>query len=280
MDSQERHEIKQNDLEYFITHFGEYWQKYGMTTMIVILAFLVGVLGMRWWNSHAITAKEAAYAELAETDSPQIIQDVAARHDGVDHFSGYALLKAADNSYRSALGLMPNQSPAGAAAPAANDEERDRKLKDAATLYERVINLDQSKLQVLNARFGLAATYESLREFGKAAEQYGKIQADAGDSWPSLAEKAGKLAANLDTVAEPVTFPAPAPPKLGGDLPAGHPPLGPLGPLAPQGPPTPTRPTPLLPQLDPANLPNTGASKPLLPDTDKPADDAPKSDGK
>jgi len=263
MDSQEKQDhLKQSDIEYFLAHFGEYWQKYGLTTMIVILAFLVGVLGYRHLSTMSAVAREAAYAELAETDSPQIIQDVARRHDGVDGFAGYALLKAADNSVEQALGLLPNQGFSSAM----SDEERDRKLKDAASLYERVINLNESKLQTINAHFGLAAVYESLGDFGKAAEHYGEIQQLSGEDWPNLAERAGNFAANLGDVSTPVEFP-PAPlPKTEATDPTG----GVPSPLAPAGPPTPLKPetSPLLPGLDPSKLPQPSPDRLPIPGTD------------
>ena len=81
MDSQHRHELKENDLAQFLANFGQWWGKYGNYLLVIVLVISVTVLGRRWMNASATTANEAAWSDLAYSTSPDTYQLIAQTHD-------------------------------------------------------------------------------------------------------------------------------------------------------------------------------------------------------
>lgn len=216
MDSQERHDMKQNDLQEFLVNFREWWSKYGTILMLVILVALGGFVLARWYAGREARALEAAYSELdiaRGSGNPFALQEVAVRYEDVPGVAGMARLEAADLIVREVLGLLPRQTDA----PPLTEEEKKDQLEQAAQLYLRVIELDQSPLQVLNARLGLATVAETRGDFDAAREQYDRIQQQAGETWPALAHRAEQRMGDLGRIATPIEFPAPPdPPAIPG----------------------------------------------------------------
>ena len=205
MDSQHRHELQTNDLEEFITHFKEWWTKHGTNTLMGILIIVAVIFFMRWYSGREDRILNQAYGELAAAADPFAKTEVAGKYESIDGFASIARLQAADMLLRQAIGVMP--TPNSDDAPAG--EERTNMLNQAATLYERVTNSGATKLQVLNARFGLASVKESLGEFDAARDQYQKVQEEAGNDWPTLVAKAKRLEGDLAEIRRPVSFPEP-----------------------------------------------------------------------
>jgi hypothetical protein len=205
MDSQHRHELQTNDLAEFITHFKEWWTKHGTNTLLGILIVVAVIFFMRWYSGRETRILNEAYGELAAAADPFAKTEVAGKYESIDGFASTARLQAADMLLRQAIGVTP--SPNSEDAP--TGEERTNMLNQAATLYERVTTSGSTKLQVLNARFGLAAVKESLSDFDAARAQYQKIQEEAGADWPTLAAKAGRLEGDLAEIRRPVNFPEP-----------------------------------------------------------------------
>ncbi len=202
---QEHPSTHHDEVQEFLTSFKSLWDKWGNIVLTVILIALAAVLITRWLSGRAERIREAAYTELAETSTPTGKQEVAMRYDNVPGLAGKARLEAADILLNEAL------APADPADPAATPAPRKEKLEQAANLYKRVIEIDHSPLQVIYARFGLAAVHESLGNFDAAREQYDAIQKLAADDFEYLATQAKQHALTLADISEPVTFPAPPP---------------------------------------------------------------------
>ena len=73
MDTQHRHELKENDLAEFLENFGEWWNKHGTVAMLILLFLVGGFLGYRLLRARAIDQREAAWRDLANTTKPGIL---------------------------------------------------------------------------------------------------------------------------------------------------------------------------------------------------------------
>lgn len=202
-----KHDQK-GDVESFMDDIRRFWDKFGLTVLLIVLGVLIFLLLTRFVGGRQERAREEAYAALSAAESPFAMEDVADRYNHVPGFSGYALLQAADLRVREALGLiaLPGRDAR------ISEAQRQQGLEQAAELYQQVVEQNESSLQVLNARLGLASVYESLGQFDRAAEQYKKVQ-QAADQWPALAVRAESRLASLDEIQTPITFPPPKPPK-------------------------------------------------------------------
>jgi hypothetical protein len=235
MDSQERHELKQNDLQEFLSHFKEWWDKHGTTILLALIVVILGFYGWRWYSTKDVKARQAAWSAVQLAATPEGLQDAAALHADVRGAWGRAMLDAADALASQAnLGIEPSAAGQPGQEVTLTPEQRQRKRQLAADLYQRVI--DQAEgLFAINARFGLAAINESMGEFDKAAAQYGEIQRQAA-SWPNIIRQAERQSARLQTLRQPIEFraaPAPEPEAdaaIEGDAPAE--PEAPIGPPA------------------------------------------------
>lgn len=265
MDSQHRHELKENDLEEFLKHSGDAWKKYGTQLLTLIAIGMAAFMVARYFNGREARNLEAAYSTLANASSPRAKIEAADEHGSIAGFKGKAMLDAADQLSREAI--------FGVAASAGNNplaaDDRKKNLTQAAETYQKVIDLKHSPLQVLYARFNLAATQESLGNFAGARVQYEAIQKEAGENWPHMANAAKNLAKELDRIATPIEFPAPPKPETPapaagapGALPPGHPPIGPVpaaGPAGPVAPVEPAGPVPVPAAPTPAPVPAPAA---------------------
>jgi len=211
MDSEHRHELQQNDLEEFLTHFKEWWQKHGTNTLLTILIIVAVIFFYRWYSGREQRMLNTAYTELANAADPYAMTELAGEYDHIEGFAAAARLRAANQLTRQALGL---ETTAAAQEDAPVGEERQNMLEQARGLYQRVVESGSTtQLQVLNARFGLAAVQETLGDFEAAQQQYQTIQDEAGDQWSVLAARAKRLSSNISDIRQPIEFPEPpAPP--------------------------------------------------------------------
>lgn len=214
MDPEHREELEQNDLQAFLTNLRTWWSRHGTTVLLVVLVGVAAFLFVSWYSGRKQRMLESAYGALANTSSPAGKQDVAREYAHLPKFASKARLEAADMMLSEALGIASSRRMGGAQSGSdLSPKQRTQKLKDAARLYERVIEMGATELHVLNARFGLAAASESLGNFDQARTQYQKIQKQAEGKWPPLAERATRQLAEMDRVAQPVEFPEPPEPK-------------------------------------------------------------------
>ena len=203
MDTEHRHELKENELYEFFQHFRDWWEKHGLSTMLLVLVALAAFLFYRWYSGKEHRDLNTAWTALADTSSPEGLVRVADEHADREGVRAYALLQAAHLlSQEAMLGQM---GMTGEGEPL-DPEQRELRLERAAELYQRVIQLSEPRLLVLNARFGLAAVYESMRRFDEAREQYEQT-ARGAQLYSGLAEIAERKMRELEDLQSPVEFP-------------------------------------------------------------------------
>jgi len=195
MDSEHRHELKENDLADFLAHFGQWWAKHGTKLLTVVLVLAVAFTGKRWYDMRTVAAKENAWRDLAETTSPEGYRSVALTHPNAA-VRALAYLRGAD--------LLLANTAVGDDSDLA---ETSQTLDSAALMYEQVINDRQTHLVYkLNAQLGLAAVAEGGRDWDAARQHYQSVIDQAGTQYTTIAKQAQARAAMLDRLEKPVVF--------------------------------------------------------------------------
>jgi predicted negative regulator of RcsB-dependent stress response len=216
MDSEHRHELKQNDLQEFLTHFKDFWAKWGNTITVVVLVVVIAVTGYRFIKDRHMSARERALSELATLTTPTALMDLARSTDD-EVVRARAYLKGGDLILHRLA--MPVSERAGADGPAAKPmdaAERDRHLAEAASMYGQVAAKPPHQIYGIAARLGLGAVAESQGKWDDAAAAYEQVASDAAANFPALAGQARMRLAMLERLRVPVVFaPEPATPEPG-----------------------------------------------------------------
>ena len=202
MDTEHRHELKENELYEFFRNFRDWWDKHGLSTMLIVLVALAGFLFYRWYSGKEHRELNTAWTAMTDTSSPEGLVRVADEHGDREGVRAYALLQAAHLLSQEAILGQTGMTAEGASLDA---EQRELRLERAAELYQRVIELGEPRLMVLNARFGLAAVYESMGRFDEAREQYEQA-ARGSQLYSGLAEIAERKIRELEVLQSPVDF--------------------------------------------------------------------------
>jgi tetratricopeptide (TPR) repeat protein len=240
MDSKHRHELEQNDLVIFLTHFNEWWKKYGQMTLLVILVIVGAFTFTRYYQYNKMQAHESAWGALAQSTSPESYRATAAENKGA--VQALAYLRGADLLLAQAtlpqtkteqpvqdVNIKPaddatktDENKADAkpenAVTVATPQQQDPKvmLEDARAMYQAVVD-DKMVHPVLriNGMLGLASVAESQGDWDTASASYDKAIELAGTRYAVLAQQAAGRKAKLDDIKSPVQFvkatPAPAP---------------------------------------------------------------------
>jgi len=196
MDSDHRHDLKENDLEHFLANFGDWWKKYGSTLLLWVLLIALVLVGWNLWHSIRSGAHNNAWDDLAGTTSPDTYPLVAEDHS-VKGVKILANLWGADAQLRESL----TATGEAASGPGSSD-----KLAQAEAMYQQVLALTDEPVYRANAYLGLASVAESRRAFDKAATFYDQAIAAAGETYAALKLRAEERKAILDRLAEPVVF--------------------------------------------------------------------------
>ncbi len=207
MDSEHRHELKENDLAEFLTNFGQWWSNYGMMLSVVVLAAVAIIVGKTVMDANAAAKKEQAWADLAGSTSPESYSLVAQLHTD-PAVRALGNLRAADLVTTGPT--LPQTDNTQTDQPDAAIEFTE---KQAADMYKQVID-DEAAHTVykLNARLGLAAIAENSSDWDQAKNQYQQTIDQAGTAYAALATHARKRLELLDKLTLPVVF-APEAPK-------------------------------------------------------------------
>lgn len=217
MDSEHRHELQENDLAEFFAHFGEWWQKYGNITLIVVMAIVLAVAGWRFISFRSAQAHENAWTDLAFATSPETFRAVAQSHDNpavktlAYLHGGDLLLGQAITGETPALPTSPQDdtdaSPGAPAAPL----DRDALLSGARTLYEQALQSAPHVVYRINAHLGLASVAETQSRWDDARQHYEQAIEAAGAGFATLAEQARIRLDMLSNLRQPVVFAPDAP---------------------------------------------------------------------
>lgn len=211
MDSQHKHELKENDLQQFLAHFGEWWGKHQTKVLIAAILIAGTILAVRVMKNNAIQEHDSTYFGLNLETSPAGFKAIAA-DAGDDNVRAIASLRAAD------LLMQEAAMPAAGDDNDPTDDERKAKLEEARQLYSQADSAAEHMLFKLNARMGLAAVAESLGNWEEAVKVYETVKADAAETYPRFAAEAGTRISLLPRVKTPPVFapePKPEPTKDG-----------------------------------------------------------------
>jgi len=211
MDSEHRHELKENDLYAFFRNFKTWWAKHGTQTLLVILLCVLALTAYRHFRGKDFRELDAAWSEYASVSTVEGRQQIAGVYVNRPGLSNLALLDAADELAMRVFSFDEAGMPTSATTTELTQEQRET-LEQAAALYQRVIDAPQPtqpSLHLLNARMGLASVHETLGEWDQAEVQYRNVIKDAG-SYRNIALVAERLLSSMDERQEPIAFqPAP-----------------------------------------------------------------------
>jgi len=207
MDSEHRHELKENDLAEFLAHFGQWWSKHGNIMLTVILVGVVGFTAKRWINAHAIETKQKAWRDLADTTSPDGYRAVAVSYRD-PAVRALAYLRGADQLLANATVPQDDQPDEQTTSNSnTNHTNPVQDLDSAASMYQQIVRDDQAHLVYkLNAQLGLAAIAESRKNWDQARQHYNAIINQPDAQYAAIAQRARTRAALLDRLQKPVVF--------------------------------------------------------------------------
>ncbi len=198
MQTEERHELKQNDLQDFLANIGEFWKKSGNAILIVITLVVVVFAGYRIYNTRLEARYENTWADLALTGSPASFAELG-------ESLPYAAARAKANLNGADLYLQEASDPSGREPGELPAEE---KLQRAQSLYQAVLAAEVHEVMHLNAKLGLAEVALAREDLGAAATQFEQIVAEAGEAYPVHTSIARQRLDSLDRLRHPVPLAA------------------------------------------------------------------------
>ena len=204
MQPEERHELKQNDLQEFLANFGEFWKKSGNSILILITIAVVIFAGYRIYSTRMESRYENTWADVALTSSPASFADLAESLP-FPAARAKAALNGADLYLQEAL--APGRAAAG-------EPSAEEKLARAQALYQAALDEDVHEVMHLNALLGLAEITLAREQFDAAAEQFAALVARAGDAYPVHTGIAQQRLDAMDRLRNPVPLAADPPPTV------------------------------------------------------------------
>ena len=203
MDSEERHELQENDLAAFFKNFGEFWEEYGTWIVGAVAAIAIVFAAYNLITSQIETAKQNAWLDLYGSVSYESYQLVAEEHSGKPAVVAAANLRGAD-----LLLAQANEPTRG------EDEQetsgllnRDEALATAESMYRAAHDAAPDLVFRLNALEGLGVVAESRYDLDAARERYTAIIDAAGEAYPAWRGRAEQRLAWLDELESgPVEF--------------------------------------------------------------------------
>ena len=199
MDSQHRHELKENDLADFLLNFRQWWAQHGKKTLIMIVVIAVVVTLWRLRSATAEVRHEQAWSNLAASSGPDAFLAIAAEADNAT-LRNLARVRGAD------LWALKATLPQA-------ELTTIQMLDQAEETYQEVISDPQAPLVLrLNAMLGLAAVGETRGDWDKTDQWYDRVIEQAGGLYPAHRAEAESRRVLVEQLKKPLTFaPEPAP---------------------------------------------------------------------
>ena len=206
MDAEHRHELKENDLQEFLLHFRQWWERNGRKTLMLILVVAVVITAWRWMRASAEKTHEMKWANLATATTPDAGL-LAADEAHTDGLRNLARLRSAD------MWLLKAARPTQDGNADASQKTPQQMLEDAQRAYEQITN-DPGARPVfrLNAMLGLASIAEARDQWDRADSIYEDVKRQAEGLFPAHLSQAVTRQRMLKLLARPVAF-APEPPE-------------------------------------------------------------------
>lgn len=218
MDSQERHELQQNDLVEFLTHFREWWRNNGTFTLLTILVVVLAYFGYRHLVGREMNHLNAAWAEREQVQNPDGLFRVADKYPDLPMLSAKARLQGADLLLREAIFGRPSD-PDAVALAASDPQWAVHQMERAAREYEKIIADGEPGIVVVHARLSLAAIAETRGLFDEAEAQYRAARNESiALGAPRLTSRVDRKIEDLPRLQQYIFFPSnpiqPQPPDL------------------------------------------------------------------
>ena len=180
MDSDHRHELKENDLAEFLAHLGEWWSRNGLWLVITVSVIVIVFASYQFVKRQSIEASQTAWTELATETSPGGYRALAKAH-AEPRVRDLAHLRGGD------LLLAEARRPSGDADAPAEPAEV---LDEAAWMYRQVLDQSAHPLLRINALGGLASVAETAGDWEAAAGYWRQALELAGTGFTTLAQHA------------------------------------------------------------------------------------------
>ena len=180
MNTEERHNLQQNDLAVQTAKARGFAEKHGFTLLLVAAAAVVLLVVASLWSSHSESTAAAGWADLFEARDEAELADVAVTHPDTPA-ALWAELVEGDYHTRT-----------GVAALFTDRETADAELKLAREKFEAVLERDPPAQAAQKALFGLATVREVSGggDLAPAIETYGRLIDEYPDSpFTPLAER-------------------------------------------------------------------------------------------
>jgi len=237
MKAEERHELKENDLQSWMQYGFPVWIKNNGSYLLLAAALLL--LGWQLWGYYEkkqLVLAQTAWNELAATEAPGVENRAIKLQALIDQYDIKPIralaLRALGNSYLESVA-------AGASDEANNAVALDKQdsLNRAQAAFDRIIKeYPDQQLALGSAKIGLAVIAEDRGEWDSAKKQYEAIiDKSSPFAATAFAQEASIRLAQLDKIkdaprlaAMPVTLPATRP--MGPELPSRLPPGGSFSP--------------------------------------------------
>ena len=195
MKSNERHDLRRNELVELLSDPRELARRYGLTTLIVIVA-----LGIAIWFIYRASGSQdrkwrQAWSSLQMAESPPNEEQLK---EIVGDAKADPLIRAWANAKRGAL--LYNKSRQGEYS--GDKAAREELLSQAISCYEQALQIGQERPEVVGqATVGLALCQEELGQFEQARAGYESIisqeQNFAGTVWLAQARRRKAFLENL-----------------------------------------------------------------------------------
>lgn len=196
--------------------FVDWLKTKGPTWLLIVLVVITGYLLYNRWRQHQVAQVNQAWIDLANTDRPESLEEVAETHSDIYAVPLLARGRAAD-AYLNAVLTGRDFSDDPALAPQLTDEQRSDYLSKADRLYESIVagaaELDDdydTLPHVVYALFGRAAVAEAMGDIEAAKRIYEDAAQRAEVRYPALAQQARTRIENAEEAAKAVYLPGTA----------------------------------------------------------------------
>ena len=205
MKSEERHELKENDLAGWIYSVPAFLSRYGSYLLFALVLALLGFNLYRWYSSEQEKKVQKAWSELAdaaEAENPPFKYNAVATQSEVRGVQALAYLNIG-NYYLECLTLggTPKNNPGVKYSADMADRESEKAFQKVLSDYT-----DQP-LTCARAHLGLGLLYEDRHEWDRARREYELLTAKSGPyATIPVASVAQDRLDHLAEWSEPVTF--------------------------------------------------------------------------
>ena len=207
MDADKRHQLKTNELAEALTKLRDFGGDRQTRIWLAVLAVaLIVIVGYRTWGRVQAGRLAHGWQTFAEV-GPRVETDAA----------------GAAEDLRSLISSAPNRAVAAAARLRLADalrriaesdpQQADAVLNESVEALAAVVDDDRvSPALVAAASYSLGTSYESLRDFDRAAEAYKLVSEDVRFAGSPFVDMAADRLASLDDLRVPVDFEPGLPP--------------------------------------------------------------------